>query len=85
MHQIKIADWAIEQTLLQRGRLHVHDNLDPRKAADRREVDRHAVTAREVDNGTAVRSSCRGERDTGQNLARLSAPRAPRRLRARER
>ena len=31
MHQIKIADWAIEQTLLRRGRLHVHENLDPRK------------------------------------------------------
>jgi ureidoacrylate peracid hydrolase len=33
MHQVKIADWAIEQTLLRRGRLHVHDNLDPRKTA----------------------------------------------------
>ena len=33
MHQIKIADWAIEQTLLRRGRLHVHENLDPRKTA----------------------------------------------------
>jgi ureidoacrylate peracid hydrolase len=33
MHQIKIADWAVEQTLLRRGRLHVHENLDPRKTA----------------------------------------------------
>ena len=33
MHQIKIADWAIEQTLLRRGRLHVHEDLDPRKTA----------------------------------------------------
>jgi len=33
MHTIKIADWAVEQTLLRRGRLHVHENLDPRKTA----------------------------------------------------
>jgi ureidoacrylate peracid hydrolase len=33
MHTIKIADWAIEQTLLRRGTLHVHENLDPRKTA----------------------------------------------------
>jgi ureidoacrylate peracid hydrolase len=33
MHQIKIADWAVEQTRLRRGRLHVHENLDPRKTA----------------------------------------------------
>ena len=33
MHQIKIADWAIEQTRLRRGRLHVHEDLDPRKTA----------------------------------------------------
>ena len=30
MHQVKIADWAVAQTMLRRGRLHVHENLDPR-------------------------------------------------------
>ncbi len=33
MHRIRIADWAIEQTLLRRGTLHVHENLNPRKTA----------------------------------------------------
>jgi ureidoacrylate peracid hydrolase len=33
MHTIKIADWAIEQTMLRRGKAHVHENLDPRKTA----------------------------------------------------
>jgi ureidoacrylate peracid hydrolase len=33
MHQIKIAPWAVEQTLLRRGKLHVHENFDPRKTA----------------------------------------------------
>jgi ureidoacrylate peracid hydrolase len=33
MHQVKIAPWAVEQTLLRRGTLHVHENLDPRKTA----------------------------------------------------
>ena len=33
MHEIKIAEWAIDRTLLRRGRLHVHEDLDPRKTA----------------------------------------------------
>src|SRR5215470_17509797 len=33
MHQIKIAQWAIDRTLERRGTLHVHENLDPRKTA----------------------------------------------------
>jgi ureidoacrylate peracid hydrolase len=33
MHQIKIAQWAIDRTLERRGRLHVHADLDPRKTA----------------------------------------------------
>ena len=33
MHTVKIADWAIQQTLLRRGTRHVHDNIDPRKTA----------------------------------------------------
>ena len=33
MHQIEIAQWAIDRTLERRGRLHVHENLDPRKTA----------------------------------------------------
>src|SRR5215470_12555742 len=33
MHEIKIAQWAIDRTLERRGRLHVHENLDPRKTA----------------------------------------------------
>jgi ureidoacrylate peracid hydrolase len=33
MHQIRIAQWAIDRTLERRGRLHVHADLDPRKTA----------------------------------------------------
>ena len=33
MHQVKIAQWAIDRTLERRGKLHVHENLDPRKTA----------------------------------------------------
>jgi ureidoacrylate peracid hydrolase len=33
MHEIKIAQWAIDGTLERRGRLHVHDDLDPRRTA----------------------------------------------------
>jgi ureidoacrylate peracid hydrolase len=33
MHEIKIAQWAIDRTLQRRGRLHVHEDLDPRKTA----------------------------------------------------
>jgi ureidoacrylate peracid hydrolase len=33
MHKIKIAQWAIDRTLERRGKLHVHENLDPRKTA----------------------------------------------------
>ena len=33
MHEIKIAQWAIDRTLERRGRLHVHEDLDPRKTA----------------------------------------------------
>ena len=33
MHQINIAPWAVEQTLLRRAKLHVHEDLDPRKTA----------------------------------------------------
>jgi ureidoacrylate peracid hydrolase len=33
MHEIRIAQWAIDRTLERRGRLHVHDDLDPRRTA----------------------------------------------------
>jgi ureidoacrylate peracid hydrolase len=33
MHNIKIPQWAIDRTLERRGKLHVHDNLDPSKTA----------------------------------------------------
>jgi ureidoacrylate peracid hydrolase len=33
MHQIKIAQWAIDRALERRGRLHVHADLEPRKTA----------------------------------------------------
>jgi len=33
MHEIRIARWAIDRTLERRGRLHVHEDLDPRKTA----------------------------------------------------
>ena len=33
MHEIKIAQWAVDRTLERRGRLHVHADLDPRKTA----------------------------------------------------
>lgn len=33
MHKIEIAEWAVEQCMLRRGKLHVHDVLDPRKTA----------------------------------------------------
>ena len=33
MHEVKIAQWAIDRTLERRGRLHVHEDLDPRKTA----------------------------------------------------
>jgi ureidoacrylate peracid hydrolase len=33
MHEIRIAQWAIDRTLERRGRLHVHADLDPRKTA----------------------------------------------------
>ena len=33
MHEIKIAQWAIDRTMERRGRLHVHEDLDPRKTA----------------------------------------------------
>src|SRR5262245_14950610 len=33
MHEIRIAQWAIDRTLERRGRLHAHDDLDPRKTA----------------------------------------------------
>ena len=33
MHEIRIAQWAIDRTLERRGRLHVHEDLDPRKTA----------------------------------------------------
>lgn len=33
MHKIKIPQWAIDRTLERRGKLHVHENLDPRKTA----------------------------------------------------
>jgi hypothetical protein len=31
MHKIKIPQWAIDRTLERRGKLHVHENLDPRR------------------------------------------------------
>lgn len=33
MHNIKIPQWAIDRTLERRGKLHVHENLDPSKTA----------------------------------------------------
>jgi ureidoacrylate peracid hydrolase len=33
MHKIEMPQWAIDRTLERRGRLHVHDDLDPRKTA----------------------------------------------------
>ena len=33
MHEIKLAQWAIDRTMERRGRLHVHEDLDPRKTA----------------------------------------------------
>jgi ureidoacrylate peracid hydrolase len=33
MHNIEIPQWAIDRTLERRGKLHVHDNLDPSKTA----------------------------------------------------
>ena len=33
MHQTRIAQWAIDRTLERRGKLHVHETLDPRKTA----------------------------------------------------
>jgi ureidoacrylate peracid hydrolase len=33
MHKIKMPQWAIERTLERRGKLHVHENLDPSKTA----------------------------------------------------
>jgi ureidoacrylate peracid hydrolase len=33
MHKIKIPQWAIDRTLERRGKLHVHENLDPSKTA----------------------------------------------------
>jgi len=33
MHKIEIPQWAIDRTLERRGKLHVHENLDPAKTA----------------------------------------------------
>lgn len=33
MHKIEIPQWAIDRTLERRGKLHVHENLDPSKTA----------------------------------------------------
>ena len=33
MHQVKIAEWAVDRTMERRGKLHVHADLDPRKTA----------------------------------------------------
>jgi ureidoacrylate peracid hydrolase len=33
MHKVKIPQWAIDRTLERRGKLHVHENLDPSKTA----------------------------------------------------
>ena len=33
MHNFKMPQWAIDRTLERRGKLHVHDNLDPSKTA----------------------------------------------------
>ena len=33
MHEVRIAQWAIDRTMERRGKLHVHENLDPRKTA----------------------------------------------------
>jgi ureidoacrylate peracid hydrolase len=33
MHKIQMPQWAIDRTLERRGKLHVHENLDPRKTA----------------------------------------------------
>jgi ureidoacrylate peracid hydrolase len=33
MHKIEMPQWAIDRTLERRGRLHAHDDLDPRKTA----------------------------------------------------
>ena len=33
MHKIEMPQWAIDCTLERRGRLHAHDNLDPRRTA----------------------------------------------------
>src|SRR3979490_1101819 len=33
MHKIKMPQWAIDRTLERRGKLHVHENLDPSKTA----------------------------------------------------
>jgi ureidoacrylate peracid hydrolase len=33
MHTISIPQWAIDQVMERRGKLHVHENLDPRKTA----------------------------------------------------
>ena len=33
MHKIQMAQWAIDRTLERRGKLHVHENLDPSKTA----------------------------------------------------
>ena len=37
MHKIEMPQWAIDRSMERRGKLHVHDDLDPRKTAlDRR-------------------------------------------------
>jgi ureidoacrylate peracid hydrolase len=33
MHKIEMPQWAVDRTLERRGRLHAHDDLDPRKTA----------------------------------------------------
>jgi ureidoacrylate peracid hydrolase len=33
MHEIKIAQWAVDRALERRGKRHVHEDLDPRKTA----------------------------------------------------
>src|SRR5258707_15568373 len=33
MHEIKIAQWAIDRAIERRGKRHIHEDLDPRKTA----------------------------------------------------
>jgi hypothetical protein len=33
MHRVDIPQWAIDRTLERRGKLHVHENLEPTKTA----------------------------------------------------